>query len=288
MFKMLRCLAVVGSMAIGAGGASAQPIASVPMRVYAFNSADMTVPRSFLQAGATGSQWVPAAFYLIQHPKGLVLFDTGVNDREIAQPASVWSREAIAYFGLQRSPSQSVEAQLSKAGVKPEDIRYVVISHMHLDHAGNIAKFPQATFVIQNDELKQAWWPDEGFESGYLDEDFRATKRFRVMRLNGDLDLFGDGTIKVVRVPGHTPGSQILVARLPKTGTVLFTGDAVYLEENLNRDLPPGPAAQWSASSLRSGYALIRHYRDTEKATIFYAHDGEQFKRYRQPPGFYE
>src|SRR5207248_461385 len=102
----------------------------------------MTVPRAFLQQGGEGTQWVPAAFFLIKHPKGNVLFDTGVNDREIAEPGSVWARGAIDYFGLKRAPEQSIEAQLAKAGVKPDDIRYVVISHMHLDHAGNIAKFP--------------------------------------------------------------------------------------------------------------------------------------------------
>jgi glyoxylase-like metal-dependent hydrolase (beta-lactamase superfamily II) len=288
MLRTLRCLAFAASTALAAGGALAQPSASVPMRVYAFNSADMTVPRAFLQAGGSGAQWVPAAFYLIQHPKGFVLFDTGVNDREIGRPGSVWSRDAIAYFGLQRSPSQSIEAQLAKAGVKPDDIRYVVISHMHLDHAGNIAKFPKATFVIQNDELKQAWWPDEGFESGYLLEDFQDTRRFNVMRLGGDLDLFGDGALKVMRLPGHTPGSQILVARLPKTGTAVFTGDAVYLEENLDRNLTPGPAGTWFGPSLLRGYQLIRHFRDVDKATLFYAHDGAQFRKYRQPPAFYE
>ncbi|MCW5661668.1 MAG: N-acyl homoserine lactonase family protein [Burkholderiaceae bacterium] len=267
---------------------AAGPSDPVPLRLYVLNSADMTVPRAFLQHGGEGTQWVPAAFYLIKHPKGNVLFDTGVNDREIAAPASVWPRPAVDYFGLKRSPGQSIEAQLAKAGVTPSDIRYVVISHLHLDHAGNIAKFPKATFVIQNDELKQAWWPDEGFEGGYLEEDLKDMRRFNVMRLSGNLDLFGDGSIQVLRTPGHTPGSQILLARLPRTGVALFPGDAVFLKDNLEHDRLPGPAATWQASAQLQGYRSIRQLRDAENAKIFYSHDGEEFKSYRQAPAYYD
>lgn len=291
MMSRLRSLVFVSAVAFHTLAPAAAPppaAAAVPLRLYVFNSADMTVPRAFLQQGGEGAQWVPAAFYLIQHPKGNVLFDTGVNDREIAEPGSVWARGAIDYFGLKKTPEQSIEAQLAKADVTPADIRYVVISHMHLDHAGNIAKFPNATFVIQNEELKQAWWPDAGFEGGYLLEDIKDTRRFNVMRLDGNLDLFGDRSVEVLRVPGHTPGSQILVARLPKSGTAVFTGDAVYLKDNLEHDRLPGPAGTWFATAMRQGYHLIRHLRDAENAKVFYSHDGAQFKSYRQAPAYYD
>lgn len=286
MITLLRRLFLVSSLLFAAAFAAAAP--PVPMRLYVLNSADMTVPRAFLQAGAEGSQWVPAAMYLVKHPKGHVLFDTGVNDREIERPGSVWNPTAVAYFGLKRSPEQSIEAQLAKAGLRPQDIRYVVLSHMHLDHAGNLGKFANATFIIQNDELKQAWWPDEGFESGYLLDDISDTRHLRVMRLDGNLDLFGDRSIEIVRVPGHTPGSQIMLARLPKTGTALFTGDTVYLKENLEKNLVPGPAGAWFTPALLRGYQLIRHYRDSENATIFYSHDGAEFTGYRQAPAYYD
>ena len=283
----LRSFVIAAALALAAltPARAADP---VPLRLYVLNSADMTVPREFLQQGGEGKQWVPAAFYLIKHPKGHVLFDTGVNDREIAAPGSVWPRPAVDYFGLKRSPAQSIEAQLAKAGVTPADIRYVVISHLHLDHAGNVAKFPNATFVIQNDELKQAWWPDEGFEGGYLEADLKDMRRFQVMRLSGNLDLFGDGSIEVRRLPGHTPGSQILLARLPRTGAALFVGDAVYLKDNLEHDRLPGPAGTWQASALLEGYRSIRQLRDAEKAKIFFSHDGDEFKSYRQAPAYYD
>lgn len=108
------------------------------------------------------------------------------------------------------------------------------------------------------------------------------------MRLDGNLDLFGDRSVEVLRVPGHTPGSQIMVARLPKTGTAVFTGDAVYLKDNLEKSRLPGPAGTWFAPAMQQGYQFIRHIRDSESAKIFYSHDGEEFKTYRQAPAFYE
>lgn len=120
----LRSLALVTAaaaftaMAPAAHAASPNP-APAPLRLYVLNSADMTVPRAFLQQGGEGAQWVPAAFYLIKHPKGNVLFDTGVNDREIAEPGSVWARGAIDYFGLKKSSAQSIEAQLAKPASSP-------------------------------------------------------------------------------------------------------------------------------------------------------------------------
>jgi len=287
-FVFVTAVAACTALASATHAAPPAAAAPTPLRLYVLNSADMTVPRAFLQQGGEGTQWVPAAFFLIKHPKGNVLFDTGVNDREIAEPGSVWARGAIDYFGLKKSPEQSIEAQLAKAGVKPDEIRYVVISHMHLDHAGNIAKFPNATFVIQNEELKQAWWPDAGFEAGYLLEDIKDTKRFQMMRLEGNLDLFGDHSVEVLRVPGHTPGSQILVARMPKTGTAVFTGDAVYLKDNLEHDRLPGQAGTWFAPAMLQGYRLIRHIRDRESAKVFYSHDGAEFKTYKQAPSYYE
>jgi N-acyl homoserine lactone hydrolase len=282
---------------LGAGWASA---ASVPRsdavqstvtspRVYVLNSGEMlNVPNSFLQYGAQGTaSWTPAAFFLIRHPKGDVLVDTGIDDREIAAPGSVWGKLA-GYFGLKKSPESSIESQLASAGVKVDDIKYVILTHLHLDHAGNISKFPKATLIIQNEELKQAWWPDKGFEGAYLEDDIKDTKRFNVMRLDGNLDLFGDHRIELIRVSGHTPGSQIVVAHLGKTGAVLFTGDAVYTRQNLEKNVLPSPSGAWFAPGMLAGYQLIRHYRDDEGALLLYTHDGEDFKTYKHPPDYYD
>jgi glyoxylase-like metal-dependent hydrolase (beta-lactamase superfamily II) len=108
------------------------------------------------------------------------------------------------------------------------------------------------------------------------------------IRLEGDLDLFGDRSFEIRRAPGHTPGSQFAVVRLPKTGTVVLTSDVAYLKENLEKNLIPPIPGTWSPMAMYESYQKLRLVRDGEKASIFYAHDPEVFKATKQAPDYYE
>src|SRR6202045_1150479 len=134
---VLGSLATVGACAwLVAGASAASPDG---MRLYVFSSGWLTLDKSGLQTGATGKIRVPVAFFLIHHPKGNVLFDTGNNDRIITDP-TYWGPLAAA-LEPDRSPDFAIDVQLEKAGFKTSDINYVILGHMHLDHAGNVAKF---------------------------------------------------------------------------------------------------------------------------------------------------
>jgi glyoxylase-like metal-dependent hydrolase (beta-lactamase superfamily II) len=261
----------------------------VGMRLYVFTSGSLGgFPKAALQIGGQGNiDWAPVGFYVIKHPKGNVLFDTGNNDRTIADPAGWWGPLAKG-FGLKMTPNDAIDVQLARIGLKPDDIKYVILGHMHLDHAGNMSKFPKATFVIQNDELRAAWWPDPGYSIYYIPGDFAESKNYNIIRLNGDLDLFGDRSVEVIRAPGHTPGSQFAVVRLPKTGTVVLTSDVVYLKESLEKNLIPPIPGTWSPMGMYEGYQKVRHIRDSESASIFFAHDPEVFKATKHAPDYYE
>jgi N-acyl homoserine lactone hydrolase len=258
-------------------------------KLYVFTSGSLGgFPKAALQNGGQGTiDWAPVSFYVLKHPKGNVIFDTGNNDKTITDAAGWWGPLAKA-FGLKMTQDDAIPAQLAKIGLKPEDIKYVVASHLHLDHGGNISQFPNATLVIQNDELKAAWWPDEGYSIYYIPGDFADTKKMKIMRLYGDLDLFGDGIYKIIRAPGHTPGLQFSVVHLPKTGTVVLTSDAVYLQENLDKNLLPSLAATWSPSGMYEVYGKIRQIRDSQDAKVFIAHDPELFKATKKAPDFYD
>src|SRR6201998_1273944 len=138
---------LVGAFVWLAGAAFADPPQG--MRLYVFSSGWLTLDKSGLQTGATGKITVPVAFFLIKHPKGNVLFDTGNNDKIITDP-TYWG-PFIDSLKPGRSPDVAIDAQLNKIGVKPSDINYVILGHMHLDHAGNVGKFPSATVVYQRD-----------------------------------------------------------------------------------------------------------------------------------------
>jgi N-acyl homoserine lactone hydrolase len=259
------------------------------MRLYVFTSGSLGgFPKAALQIGGQGNiDWAPVSFYVIKHPKGNVIFDTGNNDKTITDADGWWGPLAKG-FGLKMTQNDAMAAQLAKIGLKTSDIKYVVVGHMHLDHGGNVSQFPNSTLVVQNDEMKAAWWPDPGFSVYYIPGDFADTKKMDVIRLEGDLNLFGDRSIEIRRAPGHTPGSQFAVVRLPKTGTVVLTSDVVYLKESLEKNLIAPIPGTWSPMAAYESYQKIRLVRDGEKASIFYGHDPEVFKATKQAPDYYE
>src|SRR6266576_5871662 len=144
------------------------------MRLYVVSSGWLTLDKSGLQTGATGKITVTVAFFLIKHPKGNVLFDTGNNDKIITDP-TYWGPLATA-LTPGRSPDVAIDVQLDKVGVKPSDINYVLLGHMHLDHAGNVGKFPNATIVYQRDEIANAFWPPKAYAGPNSSGDFEMLR----------------------------------------------------------------------------------------------------------------
>jgi len=212
-----------------AAGVSLMSLFAAPVaaqQLYVFTSGALTgFAKAAFQMGAEGTvAWSPVSFYVYKHPKGNVMFDTGNNDKTIADPEGWWGPLAKG-FGLKMTKDDAIPAQLARIGMKTSDIKYVVVGHMHLDHAGNISQFPNATLIVQEQEVLAATAPDIGFSIFYIPGDFADMKKMNVVRLNGDMDLFGDGSFRVMSAPGHTKGSQFAVARLPKTGSVIMTSD---------------------------------------------------------------
>jgi glyoxylase-like metal-dependent hydrolase (beta-lactamase superfamily II) len=260
-----------------------------------FSSGWLNIDKSSLQTGATGKISVPVAFFLIKHPKGNVLFDTGNNDKIITDP-TYWGPLAQS-LTPGRSPDVAIDAQLDKIGVKPSDIKYVVLGHMHLDHAGNVGKFPNATIVYQRDEIVNAFWPKPGYGCCYITGDFamlrnnvgaNETSRQKVIELNGDLDLFGDGSIYIHRAVSHTPGTEMMVVRLPKSGLVVLTTDVCYLMENLQKDILPTVSLAYDPAGMLDAYSWIKHLMSAEEADVIFAHDPDTFNKHKHSPEYYE
>jgi len=263
------------------------PAFSQEIRLYVFTSGSLGgFPKAALQMGGQGNiDWAPVSFYVLTHPKGNVMFDTGNNDKTIENAEGWWGPLAKG-FGLKMTKDDAIPAQLAKIGLKTTDIKYVAPGHMHLDHGGNVQQFPHATLVVQDDEMKAAFWPDVGFSVYYIPGDFQDTKGYKTIRLSGDLDLFGDGVFTLRRAPGHTPGSQFAVVKLPKTGTVVLTSDVVYLKESLDKNLIAPIPGTVSPKDAYESMAKIRLARDMG-GQVFYGHDPEVFKATKKAPEYY-
>jgi glyoxylase-like metal-dependent hydrolase (beta-lactamase superfamily II) len=294
--KRLFVGAVVGAGALAVFAAASWAQSPEGMKLYVFSSGWLTVDKSLLQTGAgPGKIKIPVGFFLIHHPKGNVLFDTGNNDRIITDP-SYWG-PFIKALDPGRTPDVSTVLQLEKAGYKTTDINYVIVGHMHLDHAGNMLKFPNATLVYQRDEIVNALWPKPGYAAPYIPGDILPMRSgigenmpstHKVIELNGDLDLFGDGSVYVKRQVAHTPGSQMLVVRLPKTGTVILTSDDCYSMENLTKNLLPTVSLAYDPAGMIAGYEWIKQRMDAEHADVIFAHDPEVYKAHKHAPEYYE
>ena len=281
---------VLGTTAVAA---AAEP--PKDMKLYVFSSGGLTLDKSIIQNGSSGKVTIPVGFYLIRHPKGDVLFDCGNNDKIISDP-DYWGPFVKALDPV-RTPDVAIDTQLAKVDVKPSDIKYVVLGHFHVDHAGNIGKFLESTFVYQRDEIRNAFWPAPGFAVFFITSDFSMLRnnvgasmpsKYKTIELDGDLDLFGDHSIEIHRTVSHTPGSQMMVVRLPKTGTVVLTSDAVYLPENLDKNILPSIGSVYNPPGMLDAYAWVRRVRDTEGASVFMAHDPDGFKAQKHAPEFYD
>ncbi|NJO22332.1 MAG: N-acyl homoserine lactonase family protein [Sphingomonadales bacterium] len=265
-------------------------------KLYAFSSGALTIGKGILQnlAATEPPIKIPVGFYVIKHPKGNVLFDTGNNDNIIKDP-SYWGASFDALKPV-NTPDVAIDTQLQKIDLKPDDIKYVVASHLHLDHGGNVGKFPNSTIVVQKDEIRNAFWPEAGTGGPYIIGDVMPLRapgsnypnKVKMLQLEGDLDLFDDGSVVVKRWVAHTPGSQMMTVRLKNTGLVILTGDNVYFRENVEKSLPPNIVLAYNPSGFLTAYEWIRYKMATEKADFFTAHDPDAFKAMKKAPEFYD
>ena len=293
LFVRLGACALAGFL----GAATAQAETPAGLRLYVFSSGTMMIGKGFLQnfAPMEPKIEIPIGFFVVKHPKGNVIFDTGNNDKVIAD-LGYWGHLAQV-FEPKMTAQDAMDAQLAKIGLTTDDIDYVVVSHMHLDHGGNVGKFPNSTIVIQNDELSFAMFPDEPFAAGYIPDDVAVLRSsvgasqpnaMKMLRLDGDLDLFGDGSIIVHRSPGHTKGTQMLMLRLPNTGTVILTSDAAYFRDNVEKNLIPNIVLAYDGAGIIKGYDWIRRMIATENASYFTSHDPDAFKSMKKAPEYYD
>jgi glyoxylase-like metal-dependent hydrolase (beta-lactamase superfamily II) len=179
--------------------------------------------------GERGAMPVPC--FLIKHGGDWMLWDAGLGDDIAATPTG---RTVV---GLHFRVARTLRSQLAVLKLKPDDIRYVGLSHLHADHSGNAALFPKATFLLSGKEL--AWAAATPTPEGVAADRVAAVLRARVERVDAERDVFGDGTVRMVATPGHTIGHHSLMLRLPRAGTVILTGDVAHFQVNYERGLVP-------------------------------------------------
>lgn len=164
----------------------------------------------------------PNHCYLIEHPGGLLMWDAGLPDFIAGLPNQTLEKGKFRF-----SLSRPLKQQMGECGFPPEQVNLLAFSHLQIDHAGNTGLFTNARVLIQAAEWDMAFGP-EAEAWGYVLADFSPLAGLEIIKLAGDLDVFGDGKVMVLSAPGHTPGHQVLYVDLPRTGPLLLSGDLYY------------------------------------------------------------
>nr|WP_167771049.1 N-acyl homoserine lactonase family protein [Bradyrhizobium niftali] len=273
----IRFAFAVAALALSGQAALAQSEKSGVEKLYVLNCGEGT-------AGDI-SRWTPGlnegksmdfvdSCYLIKHSsKGWFLWDTGIADAVAAMPNGLVPADPKAVTW--RRP-KTLAAQLEQLGLKPDDVKAMAVSHTHPDHSGNVELFPQATLYVQKAEYD---WPGANNEP-------RFKPSHPVEQLAGDKDVFGDGSVTILSTPGHTPGHQSLLVKLPKTGAVILSGDVVHFKDNWDNRRVPGMNVnkdQSAASMQKIADTLAR-----EKAQLWINHDKAQRDSQKMSPEFYD
>ena len=247
--------------------------------------------RKALGLGVPRREWVtvPVQAFLVEHPgAGPMLIDTGFHASVAVDPKENLGRllTLTSLRDIEMGADQAVPAQLRERGFDPARISTVVMTHLHADHASAISEFPQATFVVSSAEWAAA--TTQGQSHGYRRRQFDHAFDYRTLDFDGpdadsfsafgrSFDLFGDGSVRLVFTPGHTPGHLSVVLRIER-GELLVAGDAIYLERTL-RDHHLPYAVEDEHLFLRSLREIELYARETPDALIVPGHDIEAFRR---------
>jgi N-acyl homoserine lactone hydrolase len=230
---------------------------------------------------------IPIPAFILEHPgAGVVLVDTGFHASVAVEPRKSMGPVLGRLFDSRMRPDEALPDQLRARGIDPRDVNVVVMTHLHVDHASGVAQFPDATFLVTGREWESATSGPQ-LRRGYVSRQFDHAFDWRLVDFDGpdvssfasfgrSLDLFGDGSVRLVYTPGHTLGHMSVVVRL-RGGEMLIAGDAIYAMRTLRESTMPYGAHD-EHQFRRSLREVQRYAEQTPGAVIVPGHDLEAFR----------
>jgi glyoxylase-like metal-dependent hydrolase (beta-lactamase superfamily II) len=283
---MIRLLsaAVVAAAALAPPASVAElaplPKVTVP-RLYVFDCGTLVYnkPEDYnLKRDEVKDSNMGVTCYLVMHPKGILIYDTGLNDRLVGRP--LYENVVDGYAQLKLN---TLSGQLADIGVAPAKVDYLVLSHYHWDHIGNAGDFARSTWLVYEGDRDQMFSIAARAYPWF--SQYSALEHSKTTLLSGDHDVFGDGTVIVLATPGHTEGHCSLLVRLKNTGPVVLSGDLYHYakERELNR-MPDEERSTGTVESRRKIDELLRR----TGAQLWVGHSMEFFRTVRKSPAWYD
>lgn len=276
----LLCAALITTL-LPAIAANAAAAATDNLRLYVFDCGSLRLDDVTL-FGLTNAEtpvrelFVPC--YLIEHPQGRLLWDAGL-------PVALAGQGDVEMEpGATMRYEHSIIDQLAAMGIQPDDIDLIAFSHLHFDHVGAANLFTAAKLLIQDTEF-QAGFVDRNTELFQPELYLGLTGNERLL-LDGDHDVFGDGSVRLISAPGHTPGHQTLLLQLADTGAVMLSGDLYHFRES--RELRRAPVFNFNAEQTFAAMDRVEALLIETDAALWIEHEKALADTLRKAPAFYE
>jgi len=250
-------------------------------KFYIMDGGLIGIDKSLMTGGLDHGVWIkiPIPMFLVETDQGYILVDTGMNPDVMEDAAEAWGKELAEAVPPEMTEENDVRNCLDKLGLKPKDIKYVINSHFHHDHVGGNRFFTESEFIVQKAEFRFAQYPDNWYANRYLKKDFDYPLNYRLVE--GDTEVVPG--VHVLLINGHTPGHQSTVLYdVPDAGTMIFSHDAIYMRENIEKDLAPGIC--WNGDLAVVNMHRLMNLAKREDAEIIVSHDLEYFKTLPKSP----
>jgi N-acyl homoserine lactone hydrolase len=239
--------------------------------------------RSILLTGMGIGQKIqsPVISALLIHDQGPILIDTGLNPEGLTNPEGAWGPRA-KLIQPQLTEADDIRNRLKEAGLRVEDIKMVILTHLHWDHTGGLRFFTHCPIVVQKVEYRFAYQPDSFVAAQYMTNHIAFPLQFRM--LEGDQILLPG--VSVIKTPGHTPGHQSVFLRLNSGASYIFAGDTISLEDNLLYKIPGSNT--WCAQQATESIYRLEHLSHLLSAQIIPSHDIQKWSGLKKCPEFYD
>jgi glyoxylase-like metal-dependent hydrolase (beta-lactamase superfamily II) len=258
--------------------------AAVDVRMYRLDCGYMTLGDQSLMSDEglyKGQSYdIVISCYLIKHGDDWILWDAGLPEKYLSGP--------VIEGSFTTKLDRKIIDQIGDLGLRADDIKYVAVSHSHFDHAGQVNDFPNATLIIQRDELTAMADTNKAsqhyIDAGLFSSHITGKKLERVKAVDGDVDIFGDGTLQTIQTPGHTPGSMALLLKLTNAGYYVLSGDQWHFTENHARQQVP--TFNYDHDQTKTSGKKLDDVIAAKRATLVIQHEPVDNQKLPKLPGF--